>query len=248
MTVVIIQARMSSTRLPGKVLMPIMGKPLLEYQIERVKQSKQLSDLVVATSEQAADEPIVKFCHDRNIKVFRGHLTDVLSRYYQCWKCLFDNADHIVRLTADCPLIDPTIMDEVISFALNAGYDYASNTLHPTFPDGLDVEVFTAKALETAFLAAKLKSEREHVTPYLYNHTELFELGSYEADADHSAYRWTVDTREDLSLVNEIFKALYPIKKTFTMWDVIEHLDKHPHLLQINNMLERNYAIEDNNA
>jgi len=165
MILAILQARVSSTRLPGKVLKPILGMPMLLRQIERVKQAKLIEQLLVATSDDKSDDPIEQLCRENDIACFRGSLDDVLDRFYQAAKPY--QPDHIVRLTGDCPLIDPQLIDEVVVFCLSGDYDYVSNAFEPTYPDGLDVEVFRFPCLQQAWEEAELPSEREHVTLFI---------------------------------------------------------------------------------
>lgn len=238
----ILQARFSSTRLPGKVLKPIFGRPMLALQIERVLQSKMIDQLIIATSTDRSDDAIEKLCQQINIQCFRGNLNDVLDRFYQAalsWK-----PTHIVRLTGDCPLIDPEVIDSVISFYQTGGYDYASNTLQPTFPDGLDVEAFRFSVLEQAWNEAKLPSQREHVTPFINSHPERFRVANYNNGEDLSRLRWTVDEPEDFELITKIYDALYPHKPDFRMADILDLMQRMPELLSLNKKYERNEGLE----
>ena len=225
----ILQARTSSSRLPGKVLKPVMGAPMLARQIERIMRSAAINRLVVATSTEADDDPIETLCAPLGVDCFRGSLNDVLDRFYHAAKPYAP--DHVVRLTGDCPLIDPLVIDRVIAFHLGGSFDYTSNTVEPTFPDGLDVELMTYACLTAAWREAALPSQREHVTSFIYQHPERFRIGSYRQPQDHSAQRWTVDEPEDFELVSRIYAALYPVNPSFTTADILELLE-HDRILQ----------------
>jgi glutamate-1-semialdehyde 2,1-aminomutase len=241
-TLAILQARFSSTRLPGKVLKHIMGKPMLMLQIERVLQSKMIDQLTVATSTDATDDTIEKLCLQIKIPCFRGSLNDVLDRFYQA--ALPWESTHIVRLTGDCPLIDPDVIDSVVQFYLLNGYDYISNTLQPTFPDGLDVEIFRYSILEQAWQEAALPSQREHVTPFIYSQPDRFRIANYAHNKDLSHFRWTVDEPEDFELVAKIYEELYPMNPDFRMNDILRLLEKKPELLKLNKKYKRNEGMK----
>jgi len=230
----IIQARMTSTRLPGKVLMDIRGKPILWHVMNRLKFSKKLDDIILAIPDTKENDILEKFAKDKKIKYFRGSEEDVLSRYYETarkFKC-----DTIVRITSDCPLIDPQIVDLTIEQHFNSDADYTSNSLKRTFPQGLDNEVFNSKTLEKVYKKANKSYQREHVTPYIYEHPEIFKLRNVEAKRKlkRPALRLTVDTKEDLELISEIYKYLYKPKKIFYAEEIISLLTKHPELIKIN--------------
>ena len=176
--IVIIQARVGSTRLSSKVLLDLEGRTVLERVVERTKKSEFVSDVIVATTVAAADLKIADLCASKGIRAYRGSENDVLDRYYQAAK-LFE-ASHVVRITADCPLIDPKVIDDVLKLHLKEKSDYTTNTIKETFPDGEDVEVFTFAALTKAWKDAALSSEREHVTPYIRNHPEIFKHSNLE--------------------------------------------------------------------
>ena len=234
-----IQARMGSTRLPGKVLKEVLGRPLLDYLIERLKQARELDDTVILTSKEVSDDPIVRFCDEKMVPCFRGSEEDVLDRYYQA--ALSRKPDGIVRITADCPLIDPAIVDQVVkTFRENTPtFDYVSNSLERTFPRGLDVEIFSYQALAIAFQKAKSPEEREHVTLYLYRHPELFHLKNVAMSPSYAHHRWTVDTPEDFALIKLIIEHLYPNNPRFRLTDVLKLLSKHPEWSLLNAHIEQ---------
>lgn len=242
MILAILQARLSSRRLSQKVLKSILGKPMLLRQVERLKRSKRIDRLIVATSTESSDDDIEKLCSENNIACHRGKLDDVLDRYYQAAKPL--NPKYIVRLTADCPLADPDVIDDVISFYMNGNFDYASNTLEPTFPDGLDIEILKYSSLEQTWKEAILPSEREHVTPFIYKNPQRFILGNFEHSSDLSHLRWTVDEPEDFEFVTLIYEALYHQNSAFSMFDILDLLEKKPELSRINNMYARNEGYQ----
>ncbi len=238
-TVAIIQARMTSTRLPGKVLMPLAGRPMLAWQLERVQRATRLDHIVVATTVNATDDAIVAFCREHGVAVTRGSEQDVLGRYADAARS-FD-ATTVVRLTSDCPLMDPALIDAVVDrfAATQPGCDYMSNMLEPSFPYGLAVEVMTAQALLQADADARDPQEREHVTPFIYWRPKRFALQSYARQPSLSHHRWTVDTPQDLELVSRIIAALYPAKPQFTTQDVLDLLQQHPQWVKINAHVEQ---------
>ena len=240
MIAAIIQARMGSTRLPGKTLMDISGHPMLWHVVNRARQIEALDETVVATSDNASDDSIVAFCKQERIPCFRGDEDDVLDRYYQAAKWI--GADVIVRITPDCPLIDPDVVDDVVKCYVDGDYDYVSNTDPPTFPDGLDTEVFSFEALERAWREAKLQSEREHVTPYIRKHPELFRIGNVTYGEDLSSMRWTVDEPQDLEFVRAVYDHLESMSSG--MADVLDVLKKHPELMEINAGIGRNEGYQ----
>ena len=218
MTVAILQARMSSTRLPGKVMRPLVGRPMIERQLERLRRSTGLR-LVVATSTDASDDPLAKHLRDIGVDVFRGSLHDVLDRYVGAART-FGVEGALIRLTADCPLADPGVIDDCVRLRAELGVDYASNGRRRTYPRGLDVEVFTLEALLTAGREAVDPYDREHVTPFLYRHPERFTQGELVQARDESHLRWTVDTPDDFAFVERVYDALYPGKPDFTSDDI----------------------------
>ncbi len=238
-TVIINQARMTSTRLPGKVLKEVLGRTLLEYQIERLRQVRLANELVIATTTNDTDQPIVELCERLGIAYYRGSEENVLSRYYEAASHF--RADVVVRVTSDCPLIDPGVMDEIIGLYINNQdkYDYVSNTLERTYPRGLDTEVFSMEALEKAYKEARGQSEREHVTLFMYRRPEQFRLANSSGAVDYSHHRWTVDTPEDFALIKLILQELYPVNNRFTWLDVLNLLNQHPEWIKINAAVEQ---------
>jgi len=236
----IIQARMGSTRLPGKMLLPIVdNKGALELMLERVCRSVQLQEIVVATTTSPSDDKLVDLCKHLDYKYFRGDENDVLERYYQA-ALAFGPAEVIVRLTGDCPLHDPDVIDLVVGEYLKGNCDYVSNTQKYTFPDGLDVEVFSFSVLERVRREASLKSEREHVTSYIWKHPDIFKTINVEYKKDLFGKRWTLDEKEDYEFIKHIYKNLYKKKPAFGMEEVLELLAKHPELEEINKHIFRN--------
>ena len=236
--IAIVQARMASTRLPGKVMTKISGKNMLWHVVKRVQYAKKIDDIVVATTSLKEDEKILKLTSEMGVKSYAGSEDDVLDRCYKAAKKY--HADIIVRITGDCPVMDPHIVDKVVQYFLENRYDYVSNTIKPTYPDGLDVEVFSYNALEKAWKEAKLLSEREHVTPYFKKHPEKFRVGNVENDVDLSHLRWTVDENKDLEFIKEIFQRLYNKKSIFFMEDILQLLEEYPELKEINAEFKRN--------
>jgi spore coat polysaccharide biosynthesis protein SpsF (cytidylyltransferase family) len=236
--VVVIQARTSSIRLPRKVVLDLEGKTVLERVIERVCRSNMVSKVVVATSGDNSDDIIEEICSSNSTDCFRGSLDDVLDRYYHAVKQY--SADQIVRITADCPLIDPKIIDLVVKEHLSKEADYTSNTFTDTFPDGEDVEVIKMSALEEAWKRANLLSEREHVTSYIRKHGEKFVLTSVENEIDLSNMRWSLDNLEDYEFILRIYKGLFKKNPMFNMEDILEYLKANPELKKINQHIIRN--------
>jgi len=220
MILAVLQARLSSTRLPGKVMRPLLGRPMIERQIERLRRAARIDRLVVATSVEASDDPLAAWCAASGVDVFRGPLDDVLARFAAAAEA-FGPADPVVRLTADCPLADPGVIDACIDLHLRAGGDYTSNALTRTYPVGLDVEVVTAQALATAAREATDPYEREHVMPFLYRRPQRFRIVQLTQAENLGALRWTVDTPEDFAFVEGVYAALYPARPDFDTADVL---------------------------
>lgn len=240
MIAAVVQARMGSTRLPGKVMAEIMGKPLLWHLISRLKRSKLIDKIVVATTKNEKDKPILELAEKVEVNSFAGNEEDVLDRYYMA-ATRFE-AKSVVRITSDCPILDPSIVDTVVELFLQGKYNLVSNVNPPTFPDGLDVEVLSFATLERTWHEAHLTSEREHVTPYIYKHPEIFRIGNVSYKEDLSGLRWTVDEARDLEFVRAIFKYLNGTP--FNMGDVLKILEIHPEVLTINAGVRRNEGYE----
>jgi spore coat polysaccharide biosynthesis protein SpsF len=239
--IAILQARMSSKRLPRKVLSKVMGKPLLQLQLERLSGCATLDKVVVAIPSGLQDSPIADLCTKLKVTCFRGDEFDVLDRYYQAAKRY--NASHIVRLTGDCPLADADVIDQMVNFHCQGNYDYSSNCYPASFPDGLDVEILNFDVLQKIHSAANLASEREHVTLYIRNHSQAFNIGALVAPINNSHLRWTVDEPEDLLLINKIFAALYPADQRFNYQDILQLISQHPELASLNIMHQRNQGL-----
>jgi spore coat polysaccharide biosynthesis protein SpsF len=239
--IVIIQARMGSTRLPGKVLLDIAGQPMLARVISRVQQARFPDEVIVATSTESTDDELAAFCSDRGWPCFRGSNLDVLDRFYQAASAF--SADILVRVSADCPLIDPDILDRVADAVMSSSgtVDYAANMLPPrTFPRGVDVEAFTFETLKRCWIEATAESHREHVTPYAYRNPDLFRLFKVTNSLDESEYRWTVDAPEDLEIVRRICRQLQG--SDFRCADVVEVCRRHPEWADINAHVQQRAA------
>ena len=239
--IAILQARCSSTRLPNKVLKPILNKPMIQWQVERLKQSKNIDKLIVATSNQRSDLPLVKLCDELSIPVFQGSLNNVLERFHNI--AVDIEPKLIVRLTGDCPLIDPKIVDEVIDYMKLGNFDYVSNSMEPSYPDGLDVEVFSFETLEYVYANAERLIEKEHVTLYIANNRNKFKIGVYKNQIDLSYHRWTVDDPVDFELVTSIFEGLGHLNGDFVMEDILKFLEENPELTSLNSNTKRNEGL-----
>jgi spore coat polysaccharide biosynthesis protein SpsF len=240
MIAIIIQARMGSTRLPGKIMLDLSGETVLWHVVERARKTKRADTVLVATTTNAEDDAIEAWCVARAIPVFRGSSEDVLARYYEAAQSL--GADTVVRITSDCPLIDPEVIDRCIEVYQAGNYDYLSNCTNGprTFPRGLDTEVFSFAALEKAQTEAKLAPEREHVTPYIWqNKKAAFKLGPAlvaPPEYERPQYRLTLDYREDYVLIKHLYDALYRPGSIVSVPDVIVYLDAHPDIVALNAM------------
>ncbi|HOJ77861.1 MAG TPA: glycosyltransferase family protein [Bacillota bacterium] len=233
--VIIIQARMGSTRLPGKIMKQVLGKTLLEYQLERLSRVTLADQVVVATTSNDNDTPIVKLCTELGVAYYRGSEDDVLARYYEA--ATQYNAQVVVRITSDCPLIDPLVVDQVIGYYLEHqnNWDYVSNTFPQlTYPRGLDTEVFSYRALQEAYHEAVDASEREHVTIFIKRRPERYRIFNYTYQRDESMNRWTVDTPEDFELIRRIVTELYPKRPQFTLEDCLQLIESNPDWKLIN--------------
>jgi len=227
----IVQARMGSTRLPGKVLMDLGGETVLARVVRRLRRATQIDEILVATTDSNADDAIILECQRLGVLSFRGSENDVLDRYYQAATACAAGA--VVRVTSDCPVIDPQLVDETVRVFQHDRSDYASNVFPRTYPRGLDTEVFTVAALEQAWRDAHQSYEREHVTPYFYRHPELFQLVSQRGQIDYSHYRWTLDTAEDLELLRIIY-ARFSNQDDFSWSEVIRLMEREPELAELN--------------
>lgn len=233
MILAVLQARMASTRLRGKVLKPLLDAPMILQQWRRITRSQTISSFVVATSREPEDDILEAFCLHHGMPVMRGDHLDVLTRFTQALDG-YPQAKHIVRLTADCPLADPEIIDSCVRLHLQEQPDYTSNCLVRTYPKGLDAEIMTRETLLRLDREAASPEEREHVTLYIYRHKERFRTASERQAEDDSAMRWTVDTPEDFRFVEAVYRALYPTNPDFSWWEVKHFLAKHPDIAAIN--------------
>lgn len=237
MNLAIIQARMDSSRLPGKVLMEIEGKPMLEFMHRRVKKSKLIDKIIIATTIKKNDNPIVDLCKKKNFLYYRGSENDVLDRYYK--SALAYNPKTIIRLTADCPLCDPNLIDKTIELFNNKKVDYASNTVPPDikkYPDGSDVEVFSFKSLKLAWNKSVDKKEREHVTFYFWKSKNIFSTAMLDNKNNWGKYRITVDYKEDLIALKEIIKKLKIKNKSGSIAEVVQIIKENPEIYNLNSM------------
>ena len=237
---IICQARLGSTRLPRKVMLPLAGAPLLIRQLDRVRRSKYGSNLVVATTTNLADRPLVELCMARGIDVYRGHPTDLLDRHYHCANEY--EADIVVKIPSDCPLIDPLIIDRVVDrfIALNGSVDYVSNLHPPSYPDGNDVEVMSMDVLRQAHLRATQSHEREHTTPWMWDDNPKVRCENvlWERGVDYSmSHRWTIDYPEDYMLIKAIYDALFSVTPDFGIENILLFLNEHPEVMEINKHL-----------
>ncbi len=233
----IVQARTTSTRLPGKVLLPLAGKPLLVRMMERVTTTLNIGKVLIATTTDPEDDVIEELCMENNFEVFRGDRDDLLDRHYQAAKKY--KADVVLKIPSDCPLIDPAVINKVVTYFLDSDtkFDYVSN-LHPaSYPDGNDVEVMTIQSLEYAWKNARRKMEREHTTPYIWENADKFKIGNvcWENGIDYSmSHRWTIDYPEDYQFIKAVFETLYPSKGIFSIEDILNLLERKPGLTTIN--------------
>ena len=235
---IIIQARMTSTRLPKKVMLPLCNKSVLEIMIQRL--SSFHKHIIIATTDDGSEQKIIEMCEQLNIRYFKGSTDNVLQRYYLAAKNFgAQDTDIIVRLTSDCPLIDENIVKNIIEFYKNNNFDYASNTIQRSFPRGMDTEVFSFKCLHTAYEKASLDFEKEHVTQYINNsHKEEFTQGQYVDKKDNSKYRLTLDEELDYQAICEIYKLFY-CQLNFTYKELINLLEENPYLYEINKSIEQ---------
>lgn len=228
-----IEARMNSTRLPGKVLKPICGKPMLELMVERVRRSTSIDEIVIATAANASCDSIAKMAANMGIHCFRGSEDDVLERVLKAAGSV--DADIIVELTGDCPLIDPAVIDEIVHQYHEKGVDYCANVLERSYPAGMDTQVFSRKVLEKTARLTSDPNDREHVSLFIYNNPGIFTLHNVKSElpAYMSEWRLVVDTAADFQLVSTIFEVLYPVNPEFSLADIRAFLDNHPKLVAI---------------
>jgi spore coat polysaccharide biosynthesis protein SpsF len=235
--VVVVQARMGSSRLPGKVMLPVLGKTLLALMIERVQMSKHRFTVVIATSDDSADDIIATEAAQIGVKVYRGSQTNLLDRHYCASREL--DADVVLKIPSDCPLIDPEIIDQVLGFYLDndGNYDYVSN-LHPaTYPDGNDVEVMSAPCLKLTWMEASRPLELEHTTPFIWENPHLFHIGNvnWNTGLDYSmSHRFTIDYPDDYEFIKRVFEELYPQKPDFSCQDILDLLQRKPEIYELN--------------
>ena len=229
--VAIIQARMGSTRLPGKVLKDLGGETVLARVIARVRRASEIEEVVIATTRQPDDDRIVDECRRLAVRVYRGETSDVLDRYYHAAEEV--RAEAIVRITSDCPLIEPEITDATVRAFLERRPDYASNVLQRTYPRGLDTEIMTRDALVRSWRQAKEAYQREHVTPYIYENADQFTLHSVQGETDYSGHRWTLDEAEDMTFLRAVYERLEG-DRCFSWREVLALLEREPGLIEVN--------------
>lgn len=230
---------MGSTRLPGKVLLPLAGKPLILRMYERVTFAKNAGEIVIAITEDETDKQLVKLCEQNKLNVFRGHSLDLLDRHYKAAK--ENNAEIVIKIPSDCPMIDPEIIDKAILYYINNKeiFDFVSNLHPPTYPDGNDVEIMSFTTLENAWINAKKDFEREHTTPYIWEDPDKFRIGNvvWETGLDHSmTHRFTIDYKEDYEFIKRIYDELYQNNNRFGLNDILELLKEKPEIKKINEM------------
>lgn len=237
--VVIVQARMRSTRLPGKILKTVLEKPLLEYQIERLRRVRLADEIVIATTDDGSEGPIVELCQRLRVPFFRGSEEDVLARYHGA--AVAFKADVVVRVTSDCPIIDPAVIDGVIGFYLKnrSRYHYVSNSETRSYPRGMDTEVCSFEVLDEAFREATRQPDREHVTLFICRQPRRYRLGQVVYREDQSRHRWTVDTPEDFELIRRIIQSLWPQDPCFGLERCLALLEEHPEWALINAHVEQ---------
>jgi spore coat polysaccharide biosynthesis protein SpsF len=237
----VLQARTTSSRLPNKVLKEICGKPMIIHQLERIRRSRTIDEIVVATSIDASDDHLVEILKQNDYQIFRGSLENVLERVYRA--ALGYLPEDVVRLTADCPLADSDVIDLIVAEHLKEKNDYTSNTITPNYPDGLDVEVIKFSSLEVASQHANLPSEFEHVTQYIKSRPNEFKMSNVGYKEDLSVLRWTVDEPEDFEFVDAVYQELYLNNFSFNMLDVLDLINKKPQLIQLNTKCLRDEGL-----
>jgi spore coat polysaccharide biosynthesis protein SpsF len=242
-TLVVLQARMSSSRLPGKVMMKINDKPMIYWQVKRILEASRVSDLVVATSVDATDDCLVNFLEENSVKVHRGSLENVLSRFTGVASRYHHDA--LIRLTGDCPLVMPELIDQMVDEFYELDVDYLSNTMEPTFPDGLDIEIVRGGILEELATFKLGDVELEHVTYGIYTRPETFSLSNFTSKSNFSAERWTVDYQEDLEFIRAIFKEFSGRELYFSYQEVLDYLSENPGLTSLINGYTRNEQLHE---
>ena len=245
MIAAIIQARLNSTRFPRKVLTELEGKPLIYHVVDRLRWSKRIEKIALATTVNPADDELVEWAYKNDLPCFRGSEEDVLDRYFMASKSL--NADMVVRITSDDPFKDPVIIDSVIYLLISGRLDFAYNNKPPSFPEGLDIEVFTFEALERASKESIDPFEREHVTQYFYRNPVKFKQTNHAYKKDLSSLRWTIDTEKDLEMARIVYKELYHEGEIFLFEDILNLLDKKPWISSINNSVKRSAMYLNSN-
>ncbi len=245
-TAIFLQARMGSTRLPGKVLKEICGKPVLSLIMERLQRCHQADLAVIVTTTEPGDDAIAALAEKFSVPYFRGSENNVLDRFYQAAQ--FFKVDTLVRTTADCPFLDPALIDFMIDFFKKGQWDYVSNTLRPTYPDGLDAEVFSFQALSTAWREAIHPRQKEHVTPYFYENPDKFRLMNIRTPHSRGHLRWVIDKPEDFVFVKAIYEKLYPGHPAFTTQDMLDLLQRDPELNKLSPQSLRNEAFFKNDS
>jgi spore coat polysaccharide biosynthesis protein SpsF len=238
-TAAIVQARMTSSRLPGKIVRPILGQPMLALLIERLRRAKHIDDVIVATTSNATDDVVEALCRQVGAGCFRGSEEDVLDRVLRAAHA--HRVELIVEITGDCPLIDPVIVDRLVEMYREGGSDYVANVLRRTFPRGLDTQVFPTSVLDEVVRLTDDPVDHEHVSLYIYEHPERFRLRNLESGLPERYWdlRLTVDTLEDFSLITAIYEALYPVNPAFGLGDVLALLDRRPELAALNQSIQQ---------
>ena len=244
MIAAIIQARMGSTRLPNKVFKQLCGKPLIWHITNRLKYSRKIDKIILATTQNENDNVLEDWAKENNIAIYRGSENDVLDRYY--FTAIHFDVDTIVRITADDPFKEPKVIDEVIHLFKKRKLDFAYNNNPPTFPEGLDTEVFSFDALEVAFNNAVDPFDREHVTQYFYKNPLIFSQTCLKNFTDLSYLRWTIDTQQDWDMAELIYNKLYPVNENFSMSDILELINKEPYIATINTTIKRSAMYINN--
>lgn len=246
MFIAVLQARIGSSRLPNKVLLKIKGKTLLELYINRVKQSRLIDKIIIATTTRSEDDEIEKISHKLGIECFRGSENDLLDRHYQCAKEY--HADVVVRITPDDPFVDYRVIDRAIQIFKDNQVDFVTNHFEPTYPEGLDVEVYSIHALEKLWKEAKLFSEREHVFPYIQSNQDQFKIVNFTQDKDYSYLRWTIDYECDYKMTKVVYDYLYDKKPIFLQEDILKLLEKHPEISKMNAHIKRKEGVNRTKA